>query len=195
MSTIGRVIVLDEVLDEAKSKALTLCTEKNPDLKDKDNVAEMVGIGAVVFGELSSHRTRDIEFNWEQVLALEGETGPYVQYSLVRCHSLLERAGNPKFLLKDFSNYEFAPEEEFLLLTIARFSSALEQVVRENDPFYLTRYLIEVAKSFNRFYYKLPVLQASEENQKELRLHLVEGTRQILSTGLQLLGIRCPQEM
>ncbi len=90
----GRVIFLDDLLNEARALALAECTAKNPTLANKEVVAEQVGIGAIIFGELSAHRARDIEFDWKQILAFDGETGPYVQYSLVRCHSLLEKAGS-----------------------------------------------------------------------------------------------------
>lgn len=194
----GRVIFLDDLLNEAKALALKECTEKNPDLPNKDEVAEMIGIGAIIFGNLSGHRTRDIRFEWEQVLALDGETGPYVQYSVVRCHSLLEKAREKGLLetgLEDCDGYEFAAEEDALILALARFRTVLHQVVQENDPFYLTRYLIDVAKTFNRFYYQLPVLQASDEKQRRMRLNLVQATRQVISNGLDLLGIAAPREM
>jgi arginyl-tRNA synthetase len=195
----GRVIFLDEVLNEARDRAMEECTKKNPSLKDKEKVAEQVGIGAIVFGELSSHRTRDIEFNWENVLALDGDTGPYVQYSLVRCYSLLEKANEP--LIPKIPSpvsvpaYSFSPEEEQLVLELSKFRSVLHQATRENEPHLLTHYLIDLAKAFNRFYYRFPVLQATEPVQREVRLNLVKGTGMTLLSGLRLLGIDCPKEM
>lgn len=194
----GRVIFLDELLDEAKSIALAECTAKNPELKNKEEVAEMVGSGAVIFGNLSSHRMTDIEFDWKKVIALDGETGPYVQYSHVRCVSLLEKARDrkesAKFAPVDAS-HEFAAEEEVLILTLGKFRTVLRQAVSENEPFHLTHYLIDVAKAFNRFYYKLPVLQAVSEAQRQVRINLVAATQQTLANGLGLLGIRVPPEM
>lgn len=194
----GRIILLEDILNEAKALALAECTQKNPDLKNKEEVAEMVGIGAVVFGELSCHRQRDIEFNWKEILAFEGETGPYVQYAAVRCHSLLEKAKEKGELgtgTPSTDDYVFAVEEEALVLELSKFRSALLQSVRDNEPYHLTHYLIDVAKAFNRFYYRFPVLQASEAKPREVRLNLVRGTRQVLVNGLSLLGIKCPQEM
>ncbi len=194
----GRVIFLDELLDEAKALALEECTKKNPDLPNKDEVADMVGVGAIIFGNLSSHRKSDIEFKWETVLALDGETGPYVQYSLVRCHSLLEKAkakGEKSGVVKDVSQYAFAPEEESLILSLAKLRSTLHLAVRDNEPYHLTYYLIDLAKAFNRFYYKLPVLQSNDPTQRELRLGLVEATQTTLTNGLELLGMRAPKEM
>ncbi len=193
----GRVIFLDELLNEAKALALKEVTEKNPGLKDKDSVAEAVGIGAILFGELSAHRQRDIEFDWKAILAFDGETGPYVQYSAVRCTSLLEKAAEKNLSAGNEipAGYEFSSEEESLLVSLARYRSVLHQAVRENEPFHVTRYLIEVAKGFNRFYYKFPVLQASDPAHSQARLALVKGTRQVLANGLELLGITCPREM
>jgi arginyl-tRNA synthetase len=191
----GRVFFLDDILEEAKTRALAICSQKNPDLANKEAVAEMVGIGAVIFGNLSAHRQRDIDFDWEQILAFDGETGPYVQYSLVRCYSLLEKAADALGTDIDFAGYEFALEEELVVLWLSRYRSALRQVVHENDPFALPRYLIELAKAFNRFYYRFPVLQANDPVQRRLRVSLVDATRQVLENGLQLLGIQAPREM
>ncbi len=194
----GRVIFLDALLNEAKERALLESAKKNPDLANKGEVAEMIGTGAVIFGELSANRTRDIEFDWEQILALDGETGPYVQYAYVRCSSLLDKA-TEKGVLKPLSavaeNHTFADEEEVLLLTLTRLRSVLHQCVRDSDPVHLTRYLIDVAKALNKFYYQLPVLQATDPVQVEVRLHLVVLTRHVLKNGLGLLGMSCPKEM
>ncbi len=194
----GRVIFLDELLDEAQTLALEECTKKNPDLPNKEEVASMVGVGAIIFGNLSSHRRSDIEFKWETVLALDGETGPYVQYSLVRCHSLLEKAREKKeaaAIIKDPTSYTFAAEEEALILSLAKFRATLHLVVRDNEPYHLTYYLIDLSKAFNRFYYKLPVLQSNDLVQRQLRLGLVEATQTTLTNGLELLGMRAPKEM
>ena len=194
----GRVIFLDALLDEAKERALIESAKKNPDLLDKGEVAEMVGTAAVIFGELSANRQRDIEFDWEQILALDGETGPYVQYAFVRCDSLLAKAAttrNVEPLVQAPEGYVFAEEEENLTVAIGRFRTTLHQIVRDADPVHLTRYLIDVAKALNRFYYQLPVLQATDPVQCQVRLTLVQATRQVLRNGLGLLGIACPKEM
>jgi arginyl-tRNA synthetase len=194
----GRVIFLDALLDEAKERAMAESLKKNPDLKNKEAIAEMVGTAAIIFGELSANRQRDIEFSWEQMLALDGETGPYVQYALVRCGSLLAKAElkAPVAPLSEApAGYVFAEEEENLLLAIGRLGSVLHQCVRDSDPVHLTRYLIDVSKSLNRFYYQLPVLQATDPTQVQIRLSLVQATAQVLENGLSLLGIACPKEM
>lgn len=197
----GRVILLDKLLDEAKELALAECIQKNPSLSNKEEVAEMVGVGAIIFGELSTHRTRDMEFDWKSILSFEGETGPYVQYSAVRCKSLLEKASEKKSVgetvltTPQASQYSFSPEEESLVLVLSQFRSSLHRIVTDNEPYHLTHYLIDLAKSFNRFYYKHPVIQATDSQSREIRLALVRGTQSVLETGLRLLGITCPEQM
>ncbi|MCB0417886.1 MAG: arginine--tRNA ligase [Bdellovibrionales bacterium] len=194
----GNIVILDDLLNQAKELALKECTQKNPTLANKEEVAEMVGIGAIIFGELSSHIQRDIDFNWKHILAFDGETGPYVQYSLVRCYSLFRKAtekGEPAAAFAPLGELKLGAEEEVLLLTLARFRSVLHQVVREKEPFYLSRYLIDLAKTFNRFYYQLPILQATDPQLRAMRLNLVKATQTVLENGFSLLGIQCPKEM
>lgn len=194
----GRAIYLDDVLNEAEKLALKECTEKNPTLADKETVSRMVGIGAVIFGQLYTNKQRDINFDWKQVLAFDGETGPYVQYSHVRCQSILDKArekNEPIDVLSDTSNYTFASEEDQLVLALAQYRSSLHQVIHENEPSHLPRYLVELAKAYSRFYYQLPVLQATDPMQKQVRLNLVSATQTVLKNGLTLLGISCPKEM
>ncbi len=197
----GRFISLDSVLDEAKKLAFEECSTKNPELKNKDEVAEKVGLAALVFGELSAHRQRDIEFDWKHVLAFDGETGPYVQYAAVRTKSLLEKAvaaGDAvahSEALTLAKTYSFAAEEIALMLQLASMRSTLRQAATENEPYHLTRYLIDTAKAFSRFYYHCPVLQADTPEQKKLRLTLVQVTSQVLQNGLTLLGVQTPNEM
>lgn len=195
----GTAILLDDILDQAHAMALELCTEKNPSLENKEAVAEAVGVGAIIFGELASHKQRDIEFDWKQVLSFEGETGPYVQYALVRCRSLMKKATEEGFTPAPeqsfIHNYSFMPEEEALLLSLSQLRGVLHTCVQEREPFYLARYLIDLAKSFNRFYYKLPVLQATDNSHKSARYQLVKCTSQVLENGFRILGVAAPEEM
>lgn len=194
----GRVILLDKLLDEARDLALAECMAKNPSLENKEEVAEMVGVGAVIFGELSTHRTRDMEFDWKTILSFEGETGPYVQYTGVRCQSLLEKAAEKQVLTTEIpktDSYPFSMEEEALILVLSQYRSTLHKIINDNEPYHLTHYLIDLAKAFNRFYYKHPVLQSTDPLTRDLRLQLVNGTGTVIKNGLRLLGITCPQHM
>ncbi len=200
MSTrLGRVIFLDDILDEAQRLALAECTAKNPELPNKEKVAEQVGIGAILFGELSVTRKRDLEFDWGHILAFDGDTGPYVQYSAVRCRSLLDKAkrerGEDGANLEVPPGYPFAGEEEALLVTLARLRAVMHLCVRDNEPSHLASYLIDLAKAFNRFYYRFPVLQSADEGQRRVRLALTRATRQVLENALGILGIETPEAM
>ncbi len=192
----GNVIFLDSLLDESKRRAREQSL-KNPDLADPDGVAEQVGLGAVVFGELSSNRQRDIEFDFKTILALDGDTGPYVQYALVRCRSLLAKAleRNDRPISINFSSYKFASEEEQLILTLSQLRTVLHKVLEENEPHHLARYCVDLARVLNRFYYQLPVLQAAESLQRQVRLNLIRATEIVLASGLRLLSVPCPSEM
>ena len=121
-----------------------------------------------------------------------------MQYSAVRCQSLLNKAKESQIesrSLAQVQSYSFAAEEEALILELSKFRSVLKICTQDNEPYHLPRYLIYVTKAFNRFYYQLPVLQATEAIQKQVRLNLVEATYQVLYNGLTLLGIETPKEM
>jgi arginyl-tRNA synthetase len=191
----GRVIFLEEVLERAVELARDIIREKNPSLPNKDAAAQMVGLGAVIFGDLSNDRLKDIEFDWDKVLDFSGETAPYIQYSHARICSILKKAeGEGLTAVPGPEMVLTAPEEERLLIILARFPEQVNRSVEENRPSYLARYLIEVARDFNKFYHNCPVL-AAEQNLRNTRLVLIAGTRLVLSSGLKLLGIKAPEEM
>jgi arginyl-tRNA synthetase len=193
----GNIIFLEEVLDKAISLALKAINEKNPDLKDKCKVAKDVGVGAIIFSDLSTDRSREVLFDWDKVLSFEGETGPYLQYTYARSSSILRKA-------KVNFNELVLPEVQFDLLTLneeqaiikklAEFPQILIKVKESYKPHHLANYLIVLAQLFNEFYHKCPVL-CDQTKQRKARLLLVDGVRQVLSNGLTLLGMRAPEEM
>ncbi len=191
----GKVIFLEEVLERAVELAREIIEEKNPSLEEKDAVARAVGLGAVIFGDLINDRIKDVEFDWEKVLDFAGETAPYIQYSHARICSILRRAAAAKEL-PDPQPAALLPEaeEKTLIIALGRFSEEINRAVRDNRPSYVARYLLELARSFNRFYHNCPVLTAAEELRKG-RLMLVAAVRIVLQNGLALLGIEAPQEM
>lgn len=201
----GKVIFLEDVLKRAVELAYNIIEEKNPDLHSKEEAARMVGYGAIIFGDLVNDRIKDIEFDWDKVLDFSGETAPYIQYSQARICSILRKAqttGNYSF--KEGNSFprepsypeEFlrASEEERLIITLARFEENIKRSAQDYRPSYLARYLLELARDFNKFYHNCPVLSAGEEL-KKARLMLIEAVRIILNSGLNLLGIEAPQEM
>lgn len=193
----GKVIFLEEVLNKAIELAEKIIEEKNPTLKNKKEVAKMVGVGAIIFADLSNDRIRDIDFNWDRMLSFEGETAPYLQYTHARACSILRRA------LKEHNqgvsphvNFEIIQleEEAAVIRRLYNFPEVIVKVAQTYKPHLLAHYLIELAQAFNEFYHKCPVL-SEEKNHTKSRLLLVDCVRQVLENGLNLLGIKAPEEM
>ncbi|UNC90636.1 arginine--tRNA ligase [Candidatus Contubernalis alkaliaceticus] len=194
MSTrMGNLIFLEDVIDKAVELAKQIIEEKNPNLQNKEQVAEMIGIGAIIFGDLSNDRIKDIDFDWDKVLDFSGETSPYIQYSHARICSILRKE---KVSISNEINFSLlqTEEEQNLILGLARFSENIKKAAEIYKPSILARYLIELTRDFNIFYHRCPVLTA-EDGLREARLLLVDGVRQILVNGLYLLGIKAPSEM
>lgn len=189
----GEVIFLEELLNESIEKTTAVIKEKNPDLANKEEVAKKVGIGAVIFTYLKNNRERDIVFNWEEMLSFDGETGPYVQYSYARGKSILRKAGN----IEGSINYKkLSSKEEFeLAKTLSSFNEAILYSIDKLEPSIVTRYVIDVAKGFNKFYNAHSIVNAEDEETKVARIKLVEATCQVIKNGLNLLGIDVVEEM
>jgi arginyl-tRNA synthetase len=189
----GKVVLLEEVLNKAVQLSLDIIAEKNPSLAAKETVARQVGIGAIIFGDLSNDRIKDVEFDWDKILDFSGETGPYIQYSHARICSILRKEAPPPGSPVRGEVYT-AKEEEILLLQLGRFPETVERAAELNKPSIIARYLIDLARDFNQFYHHCPVLKA-EGSIKTGRLILVDAVRQVLARGLYLLGIEAPEEM
>lgn len=189
----GQVIFLEELLNESISKTMEVINEKNPDLDNKEEVAKKVGIGAVIFTYLKNRREKDIVFNWDEMLNFEGETGPYVQYTYARGKSILRRAGE----VKGEPNYSAlnSVEEFELIKTLGNFNEAILSAIDKLEPSTLTRYIIDVAKAFNKFYNAHNIMATEDENIKMARLKMVEATCQVIKNGLNLLGIEVVEKM
>ena len=186
----GTVVLLEDVLKKCHEKCLEVIESKNPDLADKANIARQVGTGAVVFGALSNSKIKDIAFSYDKILNFDGETGPYVQYTAARIKSVLRKGGEPK-------NYTVAAvnEEEYDLVTVlSNFPDTVKGAVEKLEPFYITRYAIDLASTFNKFYFDCKII-GEDENVSNFRLDLCRATLTVLTNALTLLGIEVPERM
>jgi len=198
----GQVIKMVDLLNESVAKTLEIINEKSPNLENKDEVAEQVGIGAVIFNVMYNNRIKDVMFSWERMLNFEGETGPYVQYTHARACSLLEKAGIDTSG-DDGKFYEFAYEfdaahlvesdafEVLRLLYI--FPDRIEEAADKYEPFIISRYLVALAQAFNKFYNTQQILTG--DSAQNSRLALVSAICIVLKRGLGLLGISAPKKM
>ena len=190
----GNIIKLEDLLNEAISRAKKVIEEKNPELDNKEDVAKKVGIGAVIFNDLSNGRIKDEVFDWDIMLNFQGETGPYVQYIYVRTKSVLEKAGyTPKIEEVDFTKISDKESFETVKL-IYKFEDVLREVTDKNEPSILSRYLIDLSQSFSSFYNANKIIVEDKQLQ-DARLYLTYVVGTVLKTGAKLLGIEMPDRM
>lgn len=189
----GQVVFLEDVLNQSIQKTLDIMNERNPDLEDKKTIAKQVGIGAIKFQELFNNRIKDYVFEWDQVLNFDGETGPYVQYSHARANSLINRYGREITSDVDFKRLS-SQDEKDLITAIYNLPAVIDQAGQRLEPSMVTRQLVEIAKTFNKFYNSSPIFKSDEETQAA-RMALVKATLISLRLGLNLLGIDAPERM
>lgn len=189
----GNAVFLDEILDEAVAKVRTIIEEKNPELDDKDAVAEQVGVSAIVFNDLKNGRIKDVKFDWDAMLSFEGETGPYVQYACARLNSILRKAGIPVPHVKDIDFAQLADAER-VLLTMMEFGAAVQRAADQSEPSVVTNYTIALAGEIHSYLVDHHVLGA-EPAVRDARLVLVDAARRLLATGLDLIGVPAPERM
>ncbi|MDP4134055.1 MAG: arginine--tRNA ligase, partial [Bacillota bacterium] len=187
----GDVVLLETVIDEAVKKTGEIMKE-NGNINNIDEVASKVGIGAIFYTFLKNSREKDIIFQWDDILDFNGESGPYVQYSYARGMSVLSKADN-KVSAAVF-DYEITDEEYTLSKLISEFAQVVIDAANKNEPFYITRYVTNVAKAFNKFYNTSPILKA-EENIKNARLALTKASCITIKNALSLLGIEVVNKM
>ena len=190
----GKVVLMEELLNESVKKTTGIIDEKNPDLPNKEEVAKQVGIGAVIFDDLYNGRIKDIVFSWDRMLNFDGETGPYVQYTHARACSVLKKAGYDK--KAENIDYSVLTDDAAadVCKTIALFNDKIKEAANRYEPSVIARYLVDVAQSFNKFYHDNIIL-ADDENVKNARLALVDAVRTVIKSGLAILGIDAPEQM
>lgn len=189
----GEVLVLDELIDDVVEEARSAIEQKNPELPDKDRVAEWVGIGALIFNDLKRERTKDVVFDKQEILSFEGETGPYVQYTYARLSSILRKAsgrsgagGSPQ--------YDQLEDAAPILMLLGRYPEVVGSAARRAEPSEISRYVLDLCREINSWYVQHRVL-VEEEDLRASRLALVQGAKIVISNGLRLLGVKAPEEM
>ena len=190
----GNIIKLEELLNEAIERAEKIIEEKNPELEDKKETAKKVGVGAVIFNDLSNSRVKDEIFEWDKILNFQGETGPYIQYTYVRTKSVLEKAGKLpelKDIKLDVLNDIYS---QTIIKLIYNFQDILVQVTRKEEPSILSRYLIDLAKAFSSFYNENKIIVEDKDIQNA-RVYLTYAVNQVLKNGVELLGMQMPNKM
>lgn len=182
----GNVVLLKDLFALAIEKVSSIMKEKNPNLEGSEEIAEAVGVGAIVFYYLSNTRMKDINFVMEEALSFDGNTGPYVQYTYARACSVLSRAG-------DVANapVKITTEEEAALVkTLCRFGERVCAAIADYEPSYITRFILDVAAAFNRFYHNCPILSSEDETVRASRIRLTEAVKTVMGNAFDLICLK-----
>ena len=185
----GKTIFMEDILNKTIDLAKKTINEKNPKLKNKDEVARKVGVGAIIYGDLKNNRINDMIFNIERFLDFEGNTGPYLQYTYARASSILNKTKkrNLKIKIKSLENSEVK-----LIKKIAEFPEVVDLAEINLAPNIIANYVLVLAQSFNEFYHTCPVLKSDNES---FRLKLVKCFTIVTKQSLNLLGIDVLKQM
>lgn len=190
----GNFIFAEDILKEAIERASAAIEEKNPDLKDKENVAKMVGVGAIIFHDLFNQRIKNVDFSWKDVLNFDGTTGPYAQYTYARAKSILRKCSDN--ITANKIDYKALTDDitYSLIKIMAGYEEAIVSAAERYEPSVVARYIISLATAFNKFYHECPILHAEKET-KMARLLVVDLVQKILKDACSLLGMQCPEAM
>ncbi len=183
----GNVVLLKDLFAQAIEKVKGIMEEKNPDLAGRDDIAEAVGVGAVVFYYLTNNRIKDINFNLEDALSFDGNTGPYVQYTYARTCSVLEKVKEAK--LGD-ELVITTDEEAALLKAMAQYEEKVLTAIRDYEPSVITRFILDVAVAFNKFYHECRIANESDERIRQTRIRLTEAARYVLGSAFSLICLK-----
>ena len=190
----GNSVSLEDILQESINKVKKIIEEKNPNLENKEEVARKVGVGAVIFNDLSNNRIKDEIFDWDMLLNFQGETGPYIQYMYVRTNSLIKKAGYmPKMSDIDFKKLD-DKESISIISLLYSFGEIVKDAGNNNEPSIISRYLLELAKNYSNFYNEHKII-CEDKKEQDARLAITHAVQIVLKTGCILLGMEMPEEM
>lgn len=189
----GHVVLMEDILNMAVDKTKNIIEEKNPNIENKDEIAEKVGIGAIIFEDLYNSRIKNVVFDFDRMLNFDGETGPYAQYTHARACSIIRKVDNN---IDENIDYSLLNDEASFNVckVINEFPNKLIEAADKNEPYIIARQIIELCKAFNKFYNENNILN-SDEGVKKSRLKLVDAVKNILKDGLDLLGVSAPEQM
>lgn len=187
----GNMVKLRDVLQAAIDKTGAIMAEKSPNLENRDEIAREVGVGALVWNSLYNGRIKDVVFDWDTVLNFDGETGPYAQYTHARACSVLRKAQPGGEI--DYGALTDA-ESRGLIAALAAFPDAVAEAMEKNEPYLVSRAVMAICQTFNRFYYERRIM-ADEANVRNARLKLTDAARRVIAIGLDLVGLKAPERM
>lgn len=190
----GRVVFLEDVLNNSIEKTKEIIQEKNPNLKNIDELSVQIGVGAVLFQELSNSRMKDYVFSMEKTLSFEGETGPYVQYTHARACSVLRKSNGADFSKATLESLSGNPDAMSIIKILASYDDVLQRALEKYEPHHIGRYMLDLSQAFNRFYHSTPIL-TDDENKKNDNLALTQAVAYALKGALALFNMSAPEEM
>ena len=190
----GNVVLLKDLFRMAIEKVREIIDEKNPGLIDKEETAEAVGVGAVVFHYLMNNRIKDVNFILEDALNFDGNTGPYAQYTYARTCSILEKGRNTD-IADEFNGYVPCAEEMNVLRILYLYPEKIAEALKEYEPSVITRYIIDICVNFNRFYHECQIINAEKQIQREFRIRLTNAVNIILKDALNLICLKTPEKI
>ncbi|HYE22556.1 MAG TPA: arginine--tRNA ligase, partial [Verrucomicrobiae bacterium] len=188
----GNMVLAEDVLAQAKEKVAKIIEEKNPDLANKYEVINSVAKGAIKYYDLSHNRKSDYDFDWDEALDFNGNSGPYLQYVYARLSSILKKENSYS---EPNRSVEVTETERRIMVELTKLDDMVESVVKEYQPNVMTSYLYNFAGLVNKFYHESPVLKETDQDKKNMRLALISATKNVLAKGLDLLGIKALEEM
>lgn len=190
----GRVVLMEDILNSAVDKAINVINEKNPELENKEQVAEQVGIGAIIFNDLYNSRIKNVVLDLDKMLNFDGETGPYVQYTYARTCSLLKKGNVDENGILGDSEYITDEASYRVIKLLEEFPAKVIDAADKYEPYIVTRHIVDICQAFNKFYHDNNIL-GSEEKIKKARLSLTFAVNCVINSGLKILGINSPERM